>query len=143
MTFCGCPELVKKKKKLPAFYGIRMCNTLITITPKSYPFLSQINPVHTLPTISLRPTLILYFHLRLDLLSRLRRSGFPTDALYAFLFSATRSTHTHTHTHTPPIPSSKIPSSEPYQFELTNQATPRYALFSSLLSLADSWAQVS
>jgi hypothetical protein len=42
--------------------------------------------------VSLRSILILYFHLRLDLLSGLFSYGFPIKILYAFHFSPTRAT---------------------------------------------------
>jgi hypothetical protein len=55
--------------------------------------LSLMNPVNT---ISLKSILILSTHLHLGLPSRLFPSGFPTNILYAFLFSyilARRPTH--------------------------------------------------
>jgi hypothetical protein len=51
------------------------------------PILCQINPNHTIPSHLSRSILILSTHLRLDLPSDLFPSGFPTNILYAFLFS--------------------------------------------------------
>jgi len=48
-------------------------------------FLSQMNPVHTFPAISLRSILILYYHLCLCLSSDLFLSGFPIKNLHVFL----------------------------------------------------------
>ena len=45
--------------------------------PPFVPLLSQINPTHALQTISLRPILIVFYHLRLSLPSGLCPSGFP------------------------------------------------------------------
>jgi hypothetical protein len=59
------------------------------------PILSPIDPVHTIP-FSLRSILLLSIHLRLRLHSGLFHSGFPTNILYAFLFSTIRATcHAH------------------------------------------------
>jgi hypothetical protein len=52
--------------------------------------LSQINPVRSPHPTSRRSILILSSHLRLDLLSGLFPSGFPTKALYAPLLSPIR-----------------------------------------------------
>jgi hypothetical protein len=57
-------------------------------SPPLVPILSQIDPV---PTIS-RSIFILSTHLRLGLPSGLSPSGFPSNILHAFLFSATRAT---------------------------------------------------
>jgi hypothetical protein len=48
--------------------------------------LSHINQIHTIP-FYLTPILILSTHLHLGRLSGLFYSGFPTNILYAFLFS--------------------------------------------------------
>jgi hypothetical protein len=55
-------------------------------SPPLAPILSNINPIHTIPSYR-RSILILSTHLRFDLPSRLFPSGFPTNILYAFLFS--------------------------------------------------------
>jgi hypothetical protein len=55
------------------------------------PILSQINPVHTIPSY-LRSILIFSTHLRLGLPSGLLPFGFPTNILYAFLFYPMRAT---------------------------------------------------
>jgi hypothetical protein len=60
-------------------------------SPPLVPIPSQINPIHTIPSY-LRSILILFTHLRLVLPSRLFPSGFPTNILYAFLFSPIRAT---------------------------------------------------
>jgi hypothetical protein len=56
-------------------------------SPPLVPILSQINSAHTIRPISLRSILILSTNLRLGLPSGLFPSGFPTNVLYAFLFS--------------------------------------------------------
>jgi hypothetical protein len=58
-------------------------------SPHLVPILSQISLIHPIPShpISLRSILILSIHLRLGLHSSLLLSGFPTNILYAFLFS--------------------------------------------------------
>jgi hypothetical protein len=57
-------------------------------SPPLVPILSQIGPVHQPHPVSLRSILILPTHLRLGLPSSLFPSGFPTNILYAFLFSS-------------------------------------------------------
>jgi hypothetical protein len=55
-------------------------------TPPLVPILSQINSIHTIPCY-LRSILIWSTHLCLGLPSGLFPSGFPTNILYAFIFS--------------------------------------------------------
>jgi hypothetical protein len=57
-------------------------------SPLLVPILSQIDPVHTIP--SLKSILLLSTHLRLGLPSGIFPSGFPTNILYAFLVSPFR-----------------------------------------------------
>jgi hypothetical protein len=56
-------------------------------SPPMVPILSQIDPVHTIPShsISLRPVLILSIQIRLGLPSGLFSSGFPTNILHGIL----------------------------------------------------------
>jgi hypothetical protein len=60
----------------------------------SYPEPDQSNPIQSIPShpISPRSTLILSTYLHLDLPSGLFPSGFPTNILYAFLFSPIHAT---------------------------------------------------
>jgi hypothetical protein len=61
-------------------------------SPGPYPEPDRSSPYH--PILSLfRSILILSYHLRLGLLSGLFPSGFPTNILYAFLFSPIRATY--------------------------------------------------
>jgi hypothetical protein len=60
-------------------------------SPPLIPILSQIDPVHTIPSY-LRISLILSTHLHLGLPGGLFPSGFPTNILYAFLFYPIRAT---------------------------------------------------
>jgi hypothetical protein len=64
-------------------------------SPQLISILSRINPIHSTPShpISLWFLLTLYTHLRLGLPSCLLRSGFPTNILYAFLFSIRATCH--------------------------------------------------
>jgi hypothetical protein len=55
-------------------------------SPPLVPTLSQIDPVHTIPSY-LRFILILSTHLCFGLCSGLFLSGFPTNILYTFLFA--------------------------------------------------------
>jgi hypothetical protein len=56
-------------------------------SPPPVSILNQIDPVYRSHPISLRSILIFPIHLRLGLPSCLLLSGFPTNILYAFLFS--------------------------------------------------------
>jgi hypothetical protein len=56
-------------------------------SPSVVPILSQIDPVHTIPPISILST-----HICLGLPSDLFHSGFPTNTLYAFPFYPIRTT---------------------------------------------------
>jgi hypothetical protein len=60
-------------------------------SPPLVPILSQIDPIPTIPSY-LRSILILITYLRLGLPSGFFPSGFPTNILYAFLFSPIRAT---------------------------------------------------
>jgi hypothetical protein len=73
-------------------YGTR--RFIIAFTRALHLSLSWPKPIQSTPpnSISLRYNLILSTHLRLVLPSGLFPSGFPTNNLYAFLFSHTRST---------------------------------------------------
>jgi hypothetical protein len=55
-------------------------------SPPPFPILNQIDPVHTIPSY-LRSILIFYTNLRLGLPSGFFLSGFPTNILFAFIFS--------------------------------------------------------
>jgi hypothetical protein len=81
------PLDVRPLDSFPAFHGTRRFN--IEFTRALHLFLSLASPIQSTsprPT-SPRPILILSTHLRLGLLSGLFPSGFPTNNLYAFLFS--------------------------------------------------------
>jgi hypothetical protein len=60
-------------------------------SPLLFPILSQINPDYTFPSY-LRSILILSTHLHLGLPSGLFPSGFPTNILHKFFFSAIHAT---------------------------------------------------
>jgi hypothetical protein len=86
------PPIVQPLKNFPAFYGTRRFITVFTRTLQwslSWARSTQSTPSHP---ISLRSILILSTHLRLGLPSGLLHSGFPTNILYAFLFSPVRAT---------------------------------------------------
>jgi hypothetical protein len=73
---------------IPAFYGTRR---LITVFTRAlHRSLSWARSIQSMPynPISLRSILILSTHLRLGLRSDLLPSGFPTNVLYAFVFSS-------------------------------------------------------
>jgi hypothetical protein len=81
------PPIVQLLKNFPAFYGTRRFN--IVFTRALHWSLSWAMSIQTTPSrpISLRSILILSTYLRLGLPSGLFPSGFPTNILYAFLFS--------------------------------------------------------
>jgi hypothetical protein len=60
--------------------------------PPLVPILSQMNPVHTIPSYILRSISILSSRIRLDLSSGLFPCGFPTKTFYVFLFSPMHAT---------------------------------------------------
>jgi hypothetical protein len=76
--------VVQILKNFPKFYGVYK-------RPPLVPILSRTEPIHTSP-FYLRSILILSTHLHLGLPSGLFPNGFPTNILYAFLFSPIRTT---------------------------------------------------
>jgi hypothetical protein len=86
------PPVVQPLKNFPAFYGIQRFITVFTRA--LYWSLSWARSIQSIPPhpISLRSILIVSTHLRLVLHSGLFPSGFPTNILYAFLFSLNRAT---------------------------------------------------
>jgi hypothetical protein len=69
---------------------------LVHKSPPTVPILSQINPIHTIPHYLSEIHFNIVAQLRLGLHSGLFPSGFPTNILYAFLFSPIRATcHPH------------------------------------------------
>jgi hypothetical protein len=86
------PHVVKPFDSFPAFHGTRMFIT--EFTTALHLSLSWARPIQsTSPhTTSPRSILILSTHLRLGLYSGLFPSSFPTNNLYAFLFSPIRAT---------------------------------------------------
>jgi hypothetical protein len=84
---------VRPLDSFPVFYGIRMFST--EFTRALHLFLSWARPIQSTsphPTAT-RSILILSTHLRLGLPSGLFPSGFPTNNLYAFLFSPISDTY--------------------------------------------------
>jgi hypothetical protein len=79
--------IVQPLKNFPAFYGTRKFIT--AFTRALHWSLSLARSIQSIPShpISLRSILILSTHLRLGLPSGIFPSGFPTNLLYAFLFS--------------------------------------------------------
>jgi hypothetical protein len=78
--------------KFTAFYETRM---FITVLTRAFEWsLTLARSIQSIPShlISLGSVLILSIHLRLGLHSDLFLSGFPTNILYAFLFSPIRAT---------------------------------------------------
>ena len=85
------PLLVKLSH---AFYGFQRFITAIHKRTPPVPFLSQINPVHTSPSLLLQDQfLILSTYLRLGLPNGLLPSGIPTKTLYAAPISAICTAH--------------------------------------------------
>jgi hypothetical protein len=74
-THSATQEFSNILQKLKVHYSIHESPLLV-------PILSQMNPVHTTPSL-----LVLSFHLHIGLPSGLFPSGFPTKTLYAFLFT--------------------------------------------------------
>jgi hypothetical protein len=72
-------------QKLPNILWNPKVHYSVHKSPPLIPILNQINPVHTTPSDLSILTLSTY--LRLGFLSGLFLSGFPTNNLYAFLFS--------------------------------------------------------
>jgi hypothetical protein len=79
-------------QELPEFYGTRRFNTVFTRV--LHWSLSRAISVQSTPSHFIAPRFIfiLSTHIRLGLLSDLFPSGFPTNILYAFLFSPIRAT---------------------------------------------------
>jgi hypothetical protein len=77
-----CPSILRNPK---VHYHVHK-------SPPLVPILSQSNPIHPIPSYLSKILLILSTYLRLGLPSGLLPSGFPTNILYAFLFSPIRVT---------------------------------------------------
>jgi hypothetical protein len=73
-------------QELPSSFWNPKVHRRVHKSPPLVPILSPINPVYTTQSY-LRSILILSTHLHLGLPSGLFPSGFPTNILYAFLFS--------------------------------------------------------
>jgi hypothetical protein len=82
--------IVQLLKNFPAFYETR--RFIIAVTRTFHWSLSWARSIQSMPThpTSLRSTLILSTYLRLGLPRGLFPSGFPTNILYAILFSPIR-----------------------------------------------------
>jgi hypothetical protein len=79
-------------QELPSILGNPEVHYRVHKSSPLVPILSQIDPIHTIPSYLSKIHLILSTHLRLGLPSGLVPSGFPTNILYAFLFSPIRAT---------------------------------------------------
>jgi hypothetical protein len=77
-------------KKFPTFYGTRRFITMFTIALPWLLFWSRSSQSISSHPISLTSVLILSTHLPLGVPSEPFPSGFPTNVLYAFLFSSIR-----------------------------------------------------
>jgi hypothetical protein len=82
---CAAPQ------ELPSILWKPKVQYRVHKSPPLVPILSHINPIHSIPSY-LRSVLKLSTHLRLGLPSGLFPFGFPTNILYAFLFSPIRTT---------------------------------------------------
>jgi hypothetical protein len=83
--FSASREIPRILWKAKVHYRIHKC-------PQHVPILSQLDPVHTPHSTSLRSILILSSNLRLGVPSGLIPSGFPTKTLYTPLLSPIRAT---------------------------------------------------
>jgi len=80
-------------EEIPRFFLCKpMVHYRVHNSPPLAPILSQMNPVHNIPSYSLRSILILYFHLRPGFPSGLFPSDFPNKILHPFLISPIRTT---------------------------------------------------
>jgi hypothetical protein len=87
----GAKPFLRSLQKLPSILWNPKVHHRVHKSPPLVPILSQIEQVHTTQSF-LRSILIWSTHLRLGLHSGLFPSGFPTNILYAFLFSPIHAT---------------------------------------------------
>jgi hypothetical protein len=134
LTSRNWAQLEKPLKNFPAFYGTRRFNTVFTRA--LHWSLSWATPIESTPyhPSSLRHILTLSTHLRHGLPSGLILYGFPTNILYAFLFSSFV-------LHAPPTSSSLSWS---FCFaRSTSYEAPHFAVFSNLPPLISLWQKYS